>query len=58
VWILNFIHQSKGLDVPVVKRYGWALWILTVEGSEFYSLPQTEKYLIKDELKRLIDKQT
>lgn len=58
VWVLSFIEQSRQLPASIHERYGWALWILTVEAAEFHSLPQNDKDLLRTDLKALIEAQT
>ena len=58
IWLLSFIDQSRHLPAVTIERYGWGLWILTVEGAEFHSLPQNCKDLLKTDLKALIEGQT
>jgi midasin (ATPase involved in ribosome maturation) len=39
VWVLSFIEKVIKLGKNIIEAYGYALWILVIEGSAFYSLP-------------------
>lgn len=58
VWVLSFIQKAMSLGSGIVQAYGWALWIMVVEGSAFYTLPPKDLESLRTVLKDLIQRQT
>lgn len=58
VWVLSFIQKTIKLAKNTIEAYGWALWIMVVEGAAFYSLPHKDVEALTIQLKELIHRQT